>query len=119
MPPVHAKPDQCVIGARNTLSGGEPNATYAYTGGSIRCRFTRSVNTKEVAGGSRLAVTDIAIHLPNGTVVTNQNRIELTRRNRATLTPSEFYQIVGQPFEPISGDVVVNCQRISGSGSAN
>ena len=114
---VAAMKDRCRIGTQAPPSSGEPVPSgYALEDPVIRCRVSR-VKTKESVDGSQAAVTDWVIRVPVGTTVTSKNRINVTRRERATV--DEYYAIVGDPddTERHRKTIILNCRRLVGNSA--
>ena len=112
MPPRKHMTDACKLGTFVEVSTG-PYPTEEWTfGNALRCRFSR-VSTREVMDGARVASTDVAIAVPAGTTVAPSSRVELTKRNNATLAPPEYYDVIGEPW-PVKGnrEIILNCQHV-------
>ncbi|KKN03653.1 hypothetical protein LCGC14_1105570 [marine sediment metagenome] len=109
--PHGAMKDRCKIGTEGTPVSPNPVGAVSY-GSEIRCRFYR-VRTREVQIGADVAISDVVIEVPKGTTVTSSSTIQVTQRNRAALSPVEFYAVVGEPDNTeknLKGAIVLNCQ---------
>ena len=112
MPPRRHMRDTCEIGTLDAItSGPEPTDTWVY-GSSIRCRFVHTT-TREVLDGDEHALTDVQIHVPAGTTVSDSTRIKLTKRNHRVLATDEYYELVGEPRRTDDNRVIVcNAQSV-------
>ena len=112
MPPRKHMKDECKLGAFVSVESG-PYAAEEWTFGSaIRCRFSR-VSTREVLDGAKVSATDVAVAVPDGTTVEASGRVQLTKRNNATLGTPEYYDIIGEPWQ-VKGnrEIILNCQHV-------
>lgn len=88
--------DECKIGTLSeTVSGGHVSESYTY-GSAIACGFDASGNG-EASDGSQAGITTAALRLPIDTVVSSASRVQVTKRNGATLASAEYFSVVGDP----------------------
>lgn len=112
MPPRPHMRDICKIGVYDDQTyGPEPEESFNY-GTQTRCRFLRTT-TREVIDGKRRAFIGVVIHLPSPSAVSEKSRIQLIRRNGATLETPEYFRVTGEPWNTEDNRVVVcECEQI-------
>ena len=111
MAPRQHMRDLCQIGSRDTVtSGPEPTESWTY-GAETRCRFVRT-STREVLDGDVHGLSDVKIHLPDGTAITDSSQVKVTKRNRETLATPEYYRVMGEPWHLENNRVIV-CNAVS------
>ena len=119
MPVVHALTDLCLLLSPPAAStDGEPvqDGTWTTSASSVvACLVVRSLNAREAADGSQARVTDTQVIVTRGTTVNNTQRVRVTKYKDTVV--SVDYLILGEPFIPSWGDMVLSCQRVEG-GSA-
>lgn len=104
--------DLCKIGVySDDTFGPEPEETFDY-GVQTRCRFLRATS-REVIDGKRRAFIDVSIHLPSPSTVSESSRIQLIRRNGATLQTPEYFRVTGEPWRTEDNRTVVcSCEQM-------
>lgn len=112
MPPRKHMRDACKVGSfTESTEGPNPIEEWVY-GSEVRCRFVRG-STREVIDGVEVAHSDVMIHLPAGTDVSNTTRVQLTKRNNDTLITPEYFAVKGEPhYTRGNRSIVLKCTTI-------
>jgi hypothetical protein len=104
--------DLCKIGVySDDTFGPEPEETFEY-GPQTRCRYFQK-SSRETVDGKRRANTDIEVHFPSPSTISETSRIQIIRRNGATLETPEYLRVTGEPWNMTDQRTVVcQCDRI-------
>lgn len=95
--------DLCTIDAYTEEAGelNEPLVTYV-SGRPTACRYRATTGVSRPGSGYELAGIDGVLHLPLDTVITNRDRVTITRRFGQRLTSVHTYDVVGDPSPGIA-----------------
>jgi hypothetical protein len=98
--------DSCKILAYSAVADDYGNAAETYTAGDeMDCGFDPTAN-REVMDDTQVVITDVALlRLPIDTVVSNLDRIQITKRHGVAVT-AETYEIIGNKERGPSGLVL-------------
>lgn len=92
-----------VFTAGTSNAYGQPAITYV-AGAAIVCGW--KPNTKEMMADTQVPTWDGRLRMPIATAVGNKDRIRLTHRYGVALSPTQDYEIVGNPERGPSGLVL-------------
>jgi len=99
-----AMQDRCVLltrGSAGTDEHGQPIATWTERAATA-CGFGYP-SPREAMGGAQVPATQGRVRLPLDTDVSNVDRVRLTHRFGAALSPTETFEVVGEPRRGPSG----------------
>ena len=101
-------PDTCHIVTRTpgpVDDYGNPTVTWTEGTTDVACGLDMR-NSYEVLASTQVLVYDARLRLPIATVITNLDRIKITKRYGATLATALLYEVIGPPRQGPSGIVV-------------
>lgn len=105
--------DSCKLGTTTPASfGDDPGVITVSYANEILCGF-KSGASREVKDGTQTPLYDALLRLPVGTVVSNIDRVCITKRFGVALTSEEYFSIEGAPAKGPSA-LVLRLKLITG-----
>jgi hypothetical protein len=94
---------------------GNPGSSSWSAGATLSCGF-KPFSRKEEMDGTQVVIVDAEMRLPIATVLDNRDRLKLTKRHGATISPQPVYEIIGEAERGPSGLVLRLRLVTDGSG---
>lgn len=108
--------DRCTIShysAGAVDAYGKPAPAWTADSAATACGLNSSAH-REVMDGAQVVVTDAVLRLPIDTVIGARDRITVTQRFGAAITP-QYFEVLGEPMRGPSG-LRVNLRTLSNPG---
>lgn len=84
------------------------------TGATVVCGY--QAKAKEVMQDTQVVMTDVILRMPIDTVISNRDRVKVTKRFGVAITP-ETYEILGAPERGPSG-LVLKLRKVTDGSDA-